>query len=106
MTWEAPALIQLEAFETFMPPPICKPPGQALSASSAASSFPFPSLMMWPPHRLSRRYFLENQAGGFSDIKLVRSELGWLSFIELPTICFTLPLCRSMHGLNTCLFYL
>ena len=49
MTWEAPASRYLRAFSGVMPPPICSPPGHAPSASSAASSFPSPSLMTCPP---------------------------------------------------------
>ena len=100
MIWEAPESIHLAAFVALMPPPICNPSGQVFSASNAASSFPLPSFITWPPFRLSIRYFSANQEGGFSEMKLVRSEFVWLSLIELPTICFTLPLCRSMHGLN------
>ena len=101
MTCDAPALIHSAALSAVTPPPICSPPGQAPSASRAASSLPWPSLITWPPHRSSRRYNRANQAGGLPETKLVRSESGWLSSTEPPTICLTLPSCRSMHGLNT-----
>ena len=101
ITCDAPASIHSAALSAVTPPPTCSPPGQAASASRAASSLPLPSLITWPPRRLSRRYSSANQAGGFSETKWVRSAFGWLSSMEPPTICFTLPSCRSMHGLNT-----
>lgn len=39
-----------------IPPPICKPPGYALRAASAASSFPGPSMITCPPGRLCCLY--------------------------------------------------
>src|SRR5579859_6212455 len=81
-----------------MPPPICMPPGKAASAGRAWLSFPGPSMMTWPPLSPSRLYNPANHAAGFSETKFVRKSAGAPSVP--PTICFTLPSCRSMQGRN------
>lgn len=50
-TFSAPAAIHSAAFFSLMPPPTCRPLGQAPMACFAASSLPGPSMMTWAPSR-------------------------------------------------------
>ncbi len=65
-----------------------------------ASVFPFPSMITCPPVNLSVLYISAKLAAGLSVSKFVpRSSLS-VSFKVDPTICFTCPEWRSMHGRN------
>lgn len=99
ITWLAPAEIHSFAFPGVMPPPTWRPPGHAARASRAARSLPGPSLITWPPCRPSLRYKSAYHAAPRSETKLVRREAP-SCVREPPTICFTRPSCKSMHGLN------
>ena len=90
MTWLAPASSHSRALPAWIPPPSCMPPGQVASASRAASSFPGPSLMMWPPVRPSERNFSANHADDRVETKFSRGPAPSSRRLP-PTICFTLP---------------
>jgi len=91
-------------------------PGHALRASRAASSFPGPNLITCPPSRLWVLYRVakspavrlkENDQLDWGKnkcthlaTKFVFKPLGFWSESVPPTICFTWPLCKSMHGRN------
>mmetsp|Transcript_16251 Transcript_16251/g.35159 ORF Transcript_16251/g.35159 Transcript_16251/m.35159 type:complete len:246 (-) Transcript_16251:185-922(-) len=107
MTWLAPASKYSTALSVLTPPPMCRPPGHARSASKAVAllASSAPSMITWPPRRSSFWYRWEYQEDGLSDTKLVLSStspplLSGRSFRVEPTICFTLPLWMSMHGRN------
>ena len=91
--------IHSSAFPGVMPPPTWRPPGHAARASRAARLLPGPSLITWPPCRPSLRYKSAYHAAPRSETKLVRREAP-SCVREPPTICFTRPSCKSMHGLN------
>lgn len=82
-----------------MPPPTCKYCGHSFSASSAAFSFPGPSMITWAPVRWRSLYNVAKCLAGSVDTWFVLRLEGF-SLNVPPTICFTWPECKSMQGLN------
>eukprot|EP00967_Tisochrysis_lutea_P145090 scaffold271936_cov26-Tisochrysis_lutea.AAC.1 len=54
--------------------------------------------MMWPPSRRESRYSAPNSADERVATKFSTGGRSGSSLSVDPTICFTCPACRSMHG--------
>lgn len=90
-TFPAPLSIHFPALSPLTPPPTCNPPLHSATDRVAASSFPGPSIITWPPSNRFSLYSLAKCSAGRGDMKFVFNVSGEEEDSVPPMICFTAP---------------